>query len=100
MSENDKPPRRASLGYRPHQVMAIAAALVASSPEMFAGPDALELAHREAWPRDPAPPLPYEMRPQPRALPRERRPRPIVVDTRGGKPAGSKLARKAARGRL
>lgn len=114
-----KPPRRiGSLGRTPHQVMAIAAALAASSPGMFDGPDLFsERARRldrefEDDPRLPggyrierevrfAPSgLPYEMRPQPRALPRERAPRPIVTSTRGGKPAGSKLARKAARGRL
>lgn len=94
-------PRQRAMLYRPHQVIAIAALLAAEHPGMFAGPDILGPVR---IPPPPVPPIdvdryraaakPAPSIEKPRALPA----RPPFGS--GMKPAGSKLARKAARGKL
>lgn len=96
--------------YAAHQVMAIAALLAAENPGMFAGPDVLGPVVMP-----PLPPLPPRVSDFEQGLARHIAAESHVVvadrpavpsrkipsrEARGGKPAGTKLARKAARGRL
>lgn len=93
-------PRLDALIYRPHQVMAIAASLVADFPGMFAGPDILSPLRVPLPPLVVADPPPLEKRPGHRSGYKVASEAHHVPTSRFHKPAGSKLARKAAKGKL
>ena len=113
-------PRQRAMRYRPYQVLAIASLLAAEHPGMFAGPDILGPVR---IPPPPVPPIDFDryrkaINPPPIVLDSIREPEPPPLEkrpghrsgykiaseahhvNRGGKPSGSKLARKAARGKL